>query len=261
MAEDGVLLLKPDGAASGAVRAALDAALVRHGLSVVSRRVLHLSPEDVVGIWPMFGGGAHPVMSALYRHYMTSGPSEALLLGGEDAPARCTAVKSEIRSIFEICATENAIHAPADAQERAANRAWLFGGATALPDRSWPDWAKRGRSGAALAIPDAEIDRIAAAIWADRVVGGWTRVFDTLPDGAGAPWRAELRPGDPNSIDRGLSLLFDALRGCDFETCVRLYIQAEVTGRAVIATGDREAMEAICNTLAQHRMTVDIVAR
>lgn len=261
MAEEGVLLLKPDGAASGAVRAALEAALARHGLSVVSRRVLHLSPEDVVAIWPMFGGGAHPVMSALYRHYMTSGPSEALLLGGEDAPTRCAAVKSEIRSAFEICAIENAIHAPADAQERAANRAWLFGGATALPDHTWPDWTKRGRSGAALAIPDAEIDRIAAAIWADRVAGGWTRVFDTLPDGAGAPWRAELLPGDPNSIDLGLSLLFDTLQGCDFETCVRLYLQAEVTGHAVIATGSRGTMEAIRDALAPHRMIVDIVAR
>ncbi|MBR0658313.1 hypothetical protein [Neoroseomonas oryzicola] len=261
MAEEGVLRLKPDGAASGAVRAALEAALARHGLSVVSRRVLHLSPEDVVAIWPMFGGGAHPVMSALYRHYVTSGPSEALLLGGADAPTRCAAVKSEIRSAFEICAIENAIHAPADAQERAANRAWLFGGATALPDHTWPDWTKRGRSGAALAIPDAEIDRIAAAIGADRVAGGWTRVFDTLPDGAGAPWRAELLPGDPNSIDLGLSLLFDTLPGCDFETCVRLYIQAEVTGRAVIATGGRGAMEAIRDALAQHRMTVDVIAR
>jgi nucleoside diphosphate kinase len=261
MTEDGLLLLKPDGAASNAVRAALEEALTRHGLKIVARRVLQLTRADVVALWPMFAGGSHPVMSALYKCYMTSGPSEALLFSGEDAPARCSAIKSEIRRAFEVCAIENAIHAPADDQERLANRAWLFDGTTAVPDLSWPDWSKQGRYGAALSVPDTEIDRIANAIWTDRVSQGWIGVFHDLPSDANAAWRAELRPGDPNSIDFGVSLLFETLPRPDFETCVRRYLQAEVTGRAVIAAGKRDDVEAIRTLLARHRMTVEITER
>lgn len=254
----GLLLLKPDGAASAEVRGRLRDALARHGLEVVKAMPLALAPDDIVAIWPMFGGGAHPVMSALYRRYMTSGPCEALLVGGEEALARCAAIKSELRREFEVCAFENAIHAPADRQEFAANIARLFEGGTASPDATWPEWSKRGRFGAALRLPEAEIDRIAAAIWADRAAAGWDGALRGLTADHVDTCRAVLRPGDPNSIDYGISALFDAFPQLGFETCVRLYIAAEVMGGAVLAGGTQAEMEAIRQGFARHRMTVEI---
>lgn len=250
----GLLLLKPDGAASANLPARLRQGLQQHGLEVVRRRSLVLAPDDVTAIWPMFGSGAHPVMAALYRHYM---PSEALLLAGKDAPARCAALKSELRRDFEVCAFENAVHAPADDQELAANIAHLFEGATSLPDMTWPAWSKHGRWGPALAIPEEEVARIAAAIWADRLAIGWTGAARALP-AQGGLCRAVLRPGDPNSIDYGISALFETFPRYGFEACVRLYIAAEVTGGAVLAGGTHAEMDGIRLAFAPHAMRIDI---
>lgn len=257
MSGEGLILLKPDGAASAAVRTRLAECLDRRGLRVARRRALRFRPGDIAAIWPMFGSDAHPVMGALYRHYMTGGASEALLLQGPDALAGGLAVKAELRRNFEVCAFENALHAPADAQELAANAAFLFEGTTRVPDTAWPEWSKRGRFGRAALLPPEAIEALAAAIWRDRVAGGWAAVH--RDEAGGGPWRAVLRPGDPNSIDYGLSVLFDVLEGRCFEDCVRRYIAAEVHGRSMLAEGAQPEMAALQRALAAHRMTADLV--
>ena len=67
-----------------------------------------------------------------------------------------------------------------------------------------------------------------------------------------------LRPGDPNSIDYGISALFEAFPERGFEASVRLYIAAEVTGRAVLASGTRKTMESLREAFARHRMSVEV---
>ena len=207
----------------------------------------------------MFGSDAHPVMGALYRHYMTGGESEALLLQGADALAGGLVVKAELRRAFEVCAFENALHAPADAQELAANAAFLFEGIARVPDTAWPEWSKRGRFGRAASLSPEAIETLAAAIWRDRVAGGWEAVHHH--DAGAAPWRAVLRPGDPNSIDYGLSVLFEVLEGRSFEDCVRRYIAAEAFGGSVLAEGSHAEMDRLQRALATHRMTAELVPR
>ena len=257
MTEHGLILLKPDGAASSGMRGRLAESLDRHGLRVAQRRRLRFSTDDIVLVWPMFGSAAHPVMRALYRHYMTSGDAEALLLHGPEALAGGLSVKAELRRDFEVCAFENALHAPADAQELAANTAFLFDGQARPPDAAWPDWSKRGCFGRAALLPPARIEAAAAAVWRDRVSGGWNAVRGAAA--SGGAWQATLRPGDPNSIDYGMAALFETLEGLSFEDCVRRYIAAEVFGGSVLATGSEAAMGAVRRDLALHRMTVELV--
>lgn len=253
-----VILIKPDGYRSEPLRGMLADCLEAGGLTVTSRKIVELRRDGILGIWPVFAQGDHPVMREMYCQYIGSGPCEVLLVQGPQALTAALGIKSRIRKAFEVCAFENAIHCPADAVERTANLAHLVGGVTALPDPAWPEWAKQGRFGPASRVSIDEIAGLARTIWQERVAGGWPQVFSRGLHRHHDAYRAALRPGDPNSIDYGISALFDILRPSSFAFCVRAYIEAEVMRWAIIASGTHDEMLAIQTAFAAHGMTVDV---
>lgn len=254
----GLLLLKPDGFCNSEVQRTVEQQLRVFRLKVVDRRVFQLEGEQVAEIWPVFATGEHPMNRRLYELYMSSGPCEAVLVVGEDAIKKCLQVKKGIRKAFEICAFENAIHSPADGEELASNLSALFGTLPTKPDTKWPEWSKRGRFGTAAQIPRAEVNRIADGIWGDKTRGGWKAVYRPRNNSRRSTWRAVLRPGDPNSIDFGMSVIFNELRGPDFDWVARAYIEAEVSGGACIASGSWPEIENIQRRFRSYNMTIDL---
>src|SRR5437660_1231412 len=95
-----VILIKPDGCRSPSMRELLSQCLKSKSLRVTRRQMLHLGRDEVLGIWPVFGGPEHPVTRELYCRYMGSGPSEALVIDGRDSLASCVQIKKRIRQRF-----------------------------------------------------------------------------------------------------------------------------------------------------------------
>jgi hypothetical protein len=128
-----------------------------------------------------------------------------LLVEGVSAVAVCGEIKKLIRREFKVCAFENAVHAPEDEAECASNASLLFGhGAAAFaPERALPGWADCGQFGRAAKVSDAEVAELADRIWTERLGGTWSDVFAT--HNAQGTHMLVLQPGDPNSIDFGLS--------------------------------------------------------
>ena len=73
-----------------------------------------------------------------------------------------------------------------------------------------------------------------------------------------ATHQAVLRPGDPNSIDFGISLLLDVLPGLSLSGAIRRYITAEVQGGAPICWGSKVEMDRVSEALARERMIAEV---
>ena len=259
--ERSVVVLKPDGFHSCGVRGIVAAHLDSRELLVTKIRQTILTSREIIGLWPIFGSRKHPLFRELYLEYMSSGPCEALLVEGRNALAKCLNLKKKVRRHFEICAFENAIHTAAHPLEAAANEALLFGGVEDAPPPEWPEWGKRGAFGRLADASTEEVRNIAQSIWRDRVSLGWAGIMPQSEIwSACATHRSILRPGDPNSIDYGISLLLEVLPNLGLNEVVRCYISAEVQGGAAISWGSREKMDQLSQALAQHQMTVDVEA-
>ncbi len=252
------LLLKPDGNKSEQVRTLVRKMLKLANLEVIASFDRILTPDEVVTTWPVFSTDMHPMSKAISQLYMTSGPSKVILVRGEGSIEKCLKIKAEIRKKFEICAFENAIHSPVDEMERSANIEWFAHSNPITPKLDWPEWGKRGRFGRALMVPSDEIQEIARSIWCHKEEGGWSKVFNTAEKIVAGTVDAVLWPGDPNSIDYGISALFESVILNNYELSVRKFLEAEVRGRAVIYRGSLAGAEIIRSKLLQHRINVTL---
>lgn len=256
--EQSVVVIKPDGIKTGNIRPLLLKFLAARSLSIVKEYEFACDARRVLDIWPMFGLRGHRVMREMYVRYMGSGHCAALLVEGVEALTACRQIKKMMRKDFEVCAFENAIHAPEDEAERASNISQLFGDRSiAVPEDSWPGWTNRGQFGKAADASDEEIVELADRIWAERLLGNWTDTF--LSSCSQGSHKLVLRPGDPNSIDFGLSALLETDARRSLDDVVRLYIESEVAGGAALACGDPCDLEPAKSALIKLRMKVDVV--
>ncbi|MGF6534286.1 nucleoside diphosphate kinase [Paraburkholderia sp. GAS206C] len=261
MTERSLFLLKPDGYDSIAVRKMLEAAIELNGLSILQRKIVNFKREDIPRLWPIFSAGLHPINAAIYVEYMTNGFCEAILVEGMLAIENSLEIKKQIRSRFETCAYENAVHCPGDAEEFLANYEILFGENSYIPSTKWPEWSKKGVFGRLSTISPAEAAQLASELWKIRQEKGWAGLFTSLEQSLDLGSQAILYPGDPNSIDYGLSVLAEALPNRSTWDVVRLYIQAEVHGSAVIANGDEPQLQLLQPVFDRHNMKLKVISR
>ncbi len=234
-----VLLLKPDGYLLPGLRPHLDRLIARHALRVVSRYTLTLDARDVEDIWPKLASGTYPVAHQLTQHYMTGGVSEAIVVSGPDAVARCTAVRAEVRRDFGDTVFANRLHTPTEPDEiEPCVSKFLHSLPHGLPHARHHDpGTAPGAFGRLAALPSGEIRDAALDAWQQQRRSGWQSF--RLDTAAGA-YATYLLPGDSHSIDYGMSVIADVLPEMPLRHIITAYIEMDVRGESRLYSGTAE---------------------
>ncbi|MDP3745641.1 MAG: nucleoside-diphosphate kinase [Phenylobacterium sp.] len=256
--ERSLMLLKPDGARSAAVRKDLLDGLASKGLQIQAERIVHLSEDEIVQLWPMFRSPAHAIMREFYFRYMREGVCVAFLVSGARAVEDCCEVKHSLRAKYEACAFENALHCPSDAYERDINLETLF--SIQVPQsalNSPPEDNRVGFHGKAAGAGPSDFRAMVARIWADKERGGWPATFVAKAAGR---YDVVVLPGDPNPIDYGICVLHDHL-DLPLETAMRLYIESEVRRGAAVRSGEHDEIADLAAMLKDKGLRVVVRER
>ncbi|GAA1620308.1 nucleoside-diphosphate kinase [Actinoplanes couchii] len=121
---DAFLLLKPDClrlGLTGHVERVVEAA----GLRVDGRFGVTLTPADVRALWAEYDDAGHRLTLAFLDRYLTTAPSEVLLVSGPDAFEAARRVKRKIRGMFANGPYANVVHAAEQRDELTRQRAHL----------------------------------------------------------------------------------------------------------------------------------------
>jgi hypothetical protein len=181
---------------------------------------------------------------------MTSGDSEVLVLAGEQAIEKCRDIRSTVRARFGDSAVGNCVHTAADEAEASRNVEKLlhFGDAgqrfvrPKVIDDAPGLWGRMGM------LPIRQIEDTVRSWWRRKSANGWASVWSQVP---GGPYATHLRPGDPYTIDYGVSALFELVASRPIGSHISTYIEAEIRRQAVIATGDEEAMNMLTSEICR----------
>ncbi|WP_457062235.1 nucleoside-diphosphate kinase [Mycobacteroides abscessus] len=244
-----VLVIKPDGLRSDEARELVWRLLADSGLQVVDRYCTRFTEADVLDIWPRFAQRKYLITASLLRVYMTDGSSEVIILYGDDAIRKCRYIRSVVREQFGDSAVANCIHTAADEEEARWNVEKLFGGGRPASSFLRPNVLDNitGLWGRLAELETTDLEGAVQECWRRKKAYGWAAVWPRV-DGTGQH-AAYLRPGDPNTIDYGISVLFElALHGSAI-SCLGAYLEAEILGEAVIATGDELDMHSLANSI------------
>lgn len=252
-----VLVLKPDGVASGVARQDLLALIEQHELSIVLAYGTVFRDEDVEDLWPKLSrSGRYPIAAEMNVLYMTSGPSEVYAVTGASAVERCVQIRTSMRAVFGTSGVRNCVHTPSEPHEVEPNWRKL---AHDLPSRhrharGKDDAVTEGAWGRLAAVPPGLRAAGARSVW-DRIVRA-EALEPPLDDG---PTSLVLRPGDPQSIDYGVSVLMELRRDWTVSDAIAAYFTAELTGAAVIMRGERDVVAQRADEIrARHRLNVSI---
>ncbi|MEU9341259.1 hypothetical protein AB0D74_08565 [Streptomyces sp. NPDC048278] len=245
-----VLVVKPDGYRSPQVREYLDTLLDASGLSVELRYEACLEDEDVLDTWPKFAGPKYPITAELLRLYLTSGPCEVVVVRGPDVVRRCAEVRGEVRARFGTSAFANCVHTPTEPHEIAPNvEKYLVSLPTGQPfTRHRDEGVTVGITGRLAAVPRSVLLGEARAFWKTAQRDGWRAAWRPRP--RGGAFGACLLPGDPHSVDHGMSLIADALPGLTPREVISAYVEAEVEGRSCLLTGTETQARDLAGLLA-----------
>ena len=244
-----VILLKPDGASCASVRRLVDRHLERAKLRVLRSRRCRFSQREVLEIWPTFERVDRLVSREFQVRYMTGGESCALHVQGRDALDECMRLKAEARGRFQKCPFENVLHAPSDVAERDHDIRILFQPSSRGRGSRFQENAERDKIGLhGRMLQDeyeAAIRRVAAKLWRLKSLYGWQSLFLSSRRLGRGCHSVAVYTGDPNPIDYNISVLYDLLPNSDLEIAIRLYLEAEISGSSVVASGDFAEMDAL----------------
>jgi nucleoside diphosphate kinase len=222
-----VLLVKPDGVADPDKVQYIADSLDASPLSVIQRHRMTLTAADVEDLWPKFSSPEHAFTRRMLALYMSSGPSEVLVIEGPDVVVGCRAVRARVRRKFGDAAFENALHTPTDADEVASNVAFLTTGRESFV-RYVDHSAGAGRFGRLGRMTEHEVAALAEQLWAVRVRDGWEAL--RLPPAPGRPVGLYLLPGSDNSIDYEISAIADVFPDEEIGWCAARLLEAEKFG-------------------------------
>lgn len=254
-----VLLVKPDGYRSTEVRDRIDKLLEQSDLSIRMRYAIELDEVDILDVWPRFGQAKFRFTLTLLNLYMTSGLSEAVIVSGPDVVDRCVAIRNAVRDQFGTSAFANCVHAPTEPSEiEPIVRKFLHSIPAGTPFERPGDAARtKGVWGQLAAESTEDIKAAAESFWTRQETGGWDSAWRTPPEGG--PFATRLLPGDANSIDFGMSALYELFPEWTLEDVIAAYVEAEVAGSCLLYAGDRDSADRLTWRLREFDMYAETV--
>lgn len=256
-AEDGLVLLKPDGVQRGLADTLAERAAAR-GLRLQRRHERVLTLADVASVWPQIDPVQRPVTTILLHAYLVGRKSIVHRYTGRNAARVAHAVKTDLRSGFGDYIYANVAHAPDDHLETAAQLQILETPSGSdrsldevLPDR-WHRWDRAEIMAAAVPLFRRAVERATQSptLWMPGVdrCAQWSVVTVV-----GSPW--------VTAFDRIVALLADAaetrnLRWAITGALASLYDRSG----ASFAVGDGERAERIAGALSAEGLTSLAVA-
>ncbi|MFF4486154.1 hypothetical protein ACFY0F_06580 [Streptomyces sp. NPDC001544] len=255
-----VLVVKPDGYRSPRVREYVDVLLDASPLSVELRYEVCLEDEDVLDTWPKFAGPKYPITAELLKLYLTSGPCEVIVVRGPEVVRRCAQLRAEVRARFGTSAFANCVHTPTEPHEIGPNvEKYLVSLPTGRPFvRHLDEGATVGITGRLAAVPRSVLLSEARAFWRTAQEDGWRAAWRGRP--AGGAYGTCLLPGDPHSVDHGMSLIADALPGLTPREVISAYVEAEVEGWSCLLSGTREQARDLAALLTAQGLYTEVRA-
>jgi hypothetical protein len=213
------------------------------GLRVDERQPIDLSPSDVRYLWSEYDEGGHSLMLGFLDRYLTTGPSEMLLVSGPDAFEAARRVKRTVRSEHADGPFANVVHAAERRAELARQRDHLLGRPGDDPPASPP--RPPGMDFRALFDVPALVDEVWPLIQGQPT--------DPGPFRLDAGDRAVLLGPDPrHTLDSTVTALWHALPGVEPRRAVLLTLHAGWSGGTPIAVGGRGALRRCLRTLHEH---------
>jgi nucleoside diphosphate kinase len=237
------VLLKPDCLRRG-LSGEVERAAVAAGLMVDGRRAVTLSPADVRYLWSEYSDAGHSLTLGFLDRYLTTGPSEVLLVSGPDAFEAARRVKREIRARHADGPFANVVHAAEHPGELARQRDHLLGRENADPPVS--PARPPGLDFRDLFDVPALIDEVWPRIQGVPADPGPHR----LDDGSGPA--VLLGPDRDHTLDSTVTALWHALPGVEPSRAVLLALHAGWSGGTPAAVGSRGALRRCLRTLREH---------
>ncbi|BAL89075.1 hypothetical protein AMIS_38550 [Actinoplanes missouriensis 431] len=236
------LLLKPDCLRLGLTGEA-EEAIIEAGLRIERRQTMVLSPADTRFLWSEYTDDGHVLARAFLDRYLTTGPSEALLVSGDDAFEGARRVKRRLRSRHALGMFANVVHAAETPAELARQRGYLFDGVTTAAAARHRPKGMDFRS--VFDVPGLVEDL-------------WPMLREDLPapppfplDGSGTS--VLVLGGDrDHTLDSTVSAIWPALPGVDPAHAVLLALSADRTGGFPIARGNRRSVARGHRALIEH---------
>ncbi|MEU4161096.1 nucleoside-diphosphate kinase [Actinoplanes sp. NPDC026670] len=236
------VLLKPDCLRRG-LGGEVERAVKTAGLTIDGRRPVALSPADVRYLWSEYSEAGNGLTLGFLDRYLTTGPSEILLVSGPDAFEAARRVKREIRSRHADGPFANVVHAAERPGELARQRDHLLGLENSDPPVSPP--RPPGLDFHQL----FDVPALVSELW-PRIQG--TPDFPgphRLDDGAGA---VVLGPDRDHTLDSTVTALWHALPGVEPARAVLLALHSGWSGGTPVAAGSRAARQRCLRTLREH---------
>jgi nucleoside diphosphate kinase len=234
------VLLKPDCLRRG-LGGEVERAAGSAGLTVDGRQAITLSPADVRYLWSEYTDAGHSLTLGFLDRYLTTGPSEILLVSGPDAFDAARRVKREIRSRYADGPFANVVHAAEHPGELARQRDHLLG----LPNADPPVSPPRPPG---LDFRDlVDVPALVGEVW-PRIQGVPADPGPHRLDG-GTGGTVVLGPDRDHTLDSTVTALWRALPGVEPSRAVLLALHVGWSGGTPVAAGSRAALRRCLRTL------------
>ncbi|MBD2303813.1 hypothetical protein [Nostoc sp. FACHB-190] len=255
--DQSVILIKPDGYNSEIIRTYIYELIQEFQLEEVLSYSLKLQHNDVLDIWPKFGCNKYLISQEFSFLYMTSGLSEVIIVTSDNVEQKCSRIKSKVRSRFGTGKFCNCIHTPVGKIETISNlNKFLYSVPNGEAFSRYMDESESpGIWGRLAKISPDYLRETAKIVWNRKEVGGWEALKRSRNL---AKFAVRLLPGDPHSIDYGMSVLYETILDWSVEETFCAYLEAEAFGYSTIAEGEHITMQSLSNTISSQGLFTEV---
>ena len=248
-----VIVLKPDGYASQEIRSYANYLIQESGIEIISRYTLTFNEEDVLDLWPKFQETKYPISRELSFIYMTSGASEVIVVKSKNSNVeqKCLSIKSTVRSIFGTGMFCNCLHTPTGEVEIASAISKLY--PNCAYGKAFSRHIDRGETlGIWGRLEQEERDllkKAAKMVWDRSQSEGWESIKREM---LRSDYNLYLLPGDPHSIDYGMSILHELMDEWTVEDTLSAYLEAEALGKSLLSSDKYPKIKKLNEEIRRH---------